>query len=230
MNDKRVFGYVGCGHVGERTLLEMVVAAGIDVAYSVVGDHEPLADLEQDFPGRLRIVTPERAAEEGDWLTLLMPFEEHRTLPEDLGSGKPIIDMTNCYPLQSPGVADLSSKTSSEMVQWHFREANVVKAINNVDYKHFRDLARPHDADGRTALPIAGDDESAKANVTWLLERLGFDVVDVGRLREGWRFQPGMPACHIPYGAGGASDVRQQPASVPAAELRRILWASDCAP
>ncbi|MFD3454687.1 NADPH-dependent F420 reductase [Streptomyces sp. NPDC058691] len=230
---KRIFGYVGCGHVGERTLLEMVITAGIDVAYSVVGDHEPFTDLEQIFPGRVRIVTPEEAAEEGEWLTLLMPFEEHRSLPGNLGSGKSIIDMANRYARQLPGVTEIAgaSTTSSELIQRHFREAKVVKAINNIDYKHFRDLARPHAADNRTALPIAGDDESAKADVSWLLGRLGFDVVDVGPLREGWRFQPGMPACHIPYGAGGADDVRQQPAApVSAAALRQILWASTCAP
>ncbi|MDX3074946.1 NADPH-dependent F420 reductase [Streptomyces sp. NPDC088354] len=230
---KRIFGYVGCGHVGERTLLEMVAAAGIDVAYSVVGDHEPFSDLEQSFPGRLRIVTPEEAAEQGDWLTLLMPFEEHRLLRGDLGSGKPVIDMTNLYTRHLTGGTGTEgpSTTSSEIIQRHFREANVVKAINNIDYKHFRDLARPQAADSRTALPLAGDDESAKADVTWLLGRLGFDAVDVGPLSEGWRFQPGMPACHLPYGAGGADDVRRQPAApVSAAALRQILWASTCAP
>ncbi|MFD8079132.1 NADPH-dependent F420 reductase [Streptomyces sp. NPDC059718] len=159
--DKDSCDFLATTHHGDAFLLS---GHGIDVAYSMVGDREPFTDLERIHPGRVRIVTPEEAAQEGEWLTLLMPLAEHRSLPGDLGSGKPIIDMTNRNTRQLPGVTEIAgaSTTSSEMLQRHFREANVVKAINNVDYKHFRGFARPQAAGNRTALPIAGDDESAK--------------------------------------------------------------------
>jgi 8-hydroxy-5-deazaflavin:NADPH oxidoreductase len=43
------------------------------------------------------------------------------------------------------------------------------------------------------ALPVAGDDKRAKDVVIRLLDELGFDGVDAGRLDESWRPQPGTP-------------------------------------
>jgi predicted dinucleotide-binding enzyme len=45
----------------------------------------------------------------------------------------------------------------------------------------------------RRALVIAGDDAAAKAAVTKLLDDFGFDTVDAGPLREGWRIQRDTP-------------------------------------
>jgi hypothetical protein len=43
------------------------------------------------------------------------------------------------------------------------------------------------------ALEIAGDDHDAKAVVTRLLNQFGFDTVDAGPLKEGWRIQRDTP-------------------------------------
>jgi len=40
---------------------------------------------------------------------------------------------------------------------------------------------------------IAGDDPSAKAAVARLLDDFGFDAVDAGPLKEGWRIQRDTP-------------------------------------
>ena len=40
---------------------------------------------------------------------------------------------------------------------------------------------------------IAGDDPGAKATVTRLLDEFGFDAVDAGPLKEGWRIQRDTP-------------------------------------
>jgi len=40
---------------------------------------------------------------------------------------------------------------------------------------------------------IAADDAEAKATVTRLLDQFGFDAVDAGPLREGWRIQRDTP-------------------------------------
>ena len=42
-------------------------------------------------------------------------------------------------------------------------------------------------------LVIAGDDQGAKAAVTRLLDQFGFDTVDAGPLKEGWRIQRDTP-------------------------------------
>jgi 8-hydroxy-5-deazaflavin:NADPH oxidoreductase len=51
----------------------------------------------------------------------------------------------------------------------------------------------------RTALPIAGDNDGAKADAVALIDRLGLDAVDVGSLTDGWasngigRLYPPLP-------------------------------------
>jgi len=76
----------------------------------------------------------------------------------------------------------------------------VVKVFNNIFFKHLLSLARPSGAADRTALPIAGDDQAAKAVVTAYLDSIGYDAVDAGPLAESWRQEPGTPAYGTPYG------------------------------
>jgi predicted dinucleotide-binding enzyme len=64
----------------------------------------------------------------------------------------------------------------------------------------------------RRALVIAGDDLSAKATVTDLLDQFGFDTVDAGPLKEGWRIQRDTPG----YGPRRTAE-----------ELRRDLAAAE---
>jgi predicted dinucleotide-binding enzyme len=58
---------------------------------------------------------------------------------------------------------------------------------------HLAANGQPAGGTGRIALPVAGDDAAAKATVAGLVEQLGFDAVDAGRLRDSWRQQPGTP-------------------------------------
>jgi predicted dinucleotide-binding enzyme len=69
----------------------------------------------------------------------------------------------------------------------------VIKAFNNIYAKHLMELGRPGSAPGRIALPVAGDDEAAKAVILKLIDELGFDAVDAGGLDDSWRQQPGTP-------------------------------------
>lgn len=63
----------------------------------------------------------------------------------------------------------------------------VVKAFNNIDYRHLDARGHPAGTPGRIALPVAGDDACAKQVVIRLLDELGFDGVDAGPLNDSWR-------------------------------------------
>ena len=63
----------------------------------------------------------------------------------------------------------------------------------------------------RRALAIAGNDADAKDAVAQLIDRFGFDVVDIGPLSESWRIQRDTPG----YGPRRTAD-----------ELRRDLAAA----
>ena len=90
--------------------------------------------------------------------------------------------------------------TSSELIQRHLPDSAVVKAFNNIFFKHLASLSRAPGSPDRTALPVAGDHADAKAAVTRYLDSIGYDTVDAGPLAEGWRMQPGRPAYGAPYG------------------------------
>jgi predicted dinucleotide-binding enzyme len=80
-------------------------------------------------------------------------------------------------------------------------DARVVKVFNNIFFKHLAALARPAGAADRTALPLAGDDAGAKAEVARFLDAIGYDSVDAGPLAEGGRrFQVGSNAYAGVYG------------------------------
>jgi hypothetical protein len=76
----------------------------------------------------------------------------------------------------------------------------LVKAFNNVFFKHLLSLARPAGAADRSYLPIAGDSAPAKAAVTEFIDSIGYSVVDAGPLADSWRQATGTPAWGTPYG------------------------------
>jgi hypothetical protein len=68
-----------------------------------------------------------------------------------------------------------------------------------MDWVRLHGRARPAGASDRSALPIAGDNANAKAVVAEFLEKIGYDTVDMGLLRESWRSEPTMPVYVAPY-------------------------------
>jgi len=113
-----------------------------------------------------------------------------------------VLDTGNYYPERDGQLAELDSKTltGSGLLQRQLPDARVVKVFNNIFFKHLASLARPAGAADRTALPIAGDDEEAKATVAEFLDSIGYDTVDTGSLAQSWRQDSGSPAYGAPYG------------------------------
>lgn len=68
-----------------------------------------------------------------------------------------------------------------------------MKAFNHIYAAALTTDGQPAGTENRRALVIAGDDDGAKATVTHLLNQFGFDTVDAGPLKEGWRIQRGTP-------------------------------------
>ena len=108
-----------------------------------------------------------------------IPVKAYGSVPAAPLPGRVIIDTGNYYPQRDGQIADLDSAslTTSELLQRHLPGAKVVKAFNNIFFKHLRSLARPAGAADRTFLPIAGDDPQAKAEVTAFLDSIGYGAV-----------------------------------------------------
>jgi 8-hydroxy-5-deazaflavin:NADPH oxidoreductase len=193
-------GLIGSGNIGS-TLARLAVDAGLDVVLSNSRGPETLAGLVADLGPRALAGTAQDAASAGDWVVVTIPLKNIRQVPQAPLAGKTVLDTTNYYPGRDGRIAELDSgaATSSELLQRHLERAHVVKAFNNIFFRHLLVLARPSGAPDRTALPIAGDSARARTSATTLLDTLGYDVADAGGLAEGRRFQPDTPAYGLPY-------------------------------
>jgi predicted dinucleotide-binding enzyme len=99
-------------------------------------------------------------------------------------SGKIILDPTNVVDRSSgdgwamhavPGKG-----SNAELVQAAAPNARVVKAFNTLNW---RQMVDPETSGGAITIPIAGNDEAAKAAVAKLVEGMGLEVIDFGPLR-----------------------------------------------
>ena len=195
-------GFIGSGHIG-GTVARLAVAAGHQVILSNSRGPETLTGLVRDLGPAARAATGAEAATAAGIVVVSIPLKAYRTVPAAALAGKTVIDTNNYYPGRDGQIADLDSgsATSSELLQRHLPASAVVKAFNNIFYKHLHSLARPSGAPDRSYLPIAGDDTQAKAAVSAFLDSIGYGTVDAGPLAEGWRQQPGTPAYGTPYGS-----------------------------
>jgi hypothetical protein len=116
-------------------------------------------------------------------------------LPAAALAGKTVIDACNYGPERDGHIPELDGKslTSSELLLRYIPDAMLVKALNNVFFKHLLSLGRPAGAADRPYLPIAGNSAAAKAAVTEFIDSIGYSVVDAGPLADSWRQATGTP-------------------------------------
>ena len=202
-------GLIGSGNIGS-TLARLAVDAGYDVVLSNSRGPETLGDLVGELGARARAATAAEAAEAGDLVVVTVPLKAYQEVPILPLAGKVVIDTNNYYPERDGHIAALDSEqtTTSELLQAHLPASSVVKAFNNIYFKHLLTLARPAGASDRSALAIAGDDDGAKQAASEFLDRIGYDAHDVGPLAEGWRFQRDTAAYAPVYSGASFEDAR----------------------
>ncbi|MGW7692840.1 NADPH-dependent F420 reductase [Streptomyces asiaticus] len=188
-------GLIGAGKFGSN-LARMAIAAGHHVVLSNSTGPESLADLVAELGERASAATPAGAARAGDLVVVSLPLYAIPDVPAADLAGMVVIDTSNYFPERDGAVPELENgeATVSELLQNHLEKSKVVKAFNNLYYRHMSFLARPSGAPDRTHLTIAGDDAEAKAAAAEFIDSIGYSVVDVGPLTEGWRFEFGRPA------------------------------------
>jgi 8-hydroxy-5-deazaflavin:NADPH oxidoreductase len=184
-------GIIGSGNIG-AAIARLATAAGIPVVVANSRGPETLTDLVAELGPLATAGTVEQAADAGEIVVLSVPLTAATAIPAELLEGKTVVDTSNYYPFRDGRIAELDAEevTTSELVQHHFAGARLVKAFSNILAHHTPALARPAGTTDRTALPIAGNDATAKTQVAELIDRLGFDTLDAGALAESWRFEP----------------------------------------
>jgi 8-hydroxy-5-deazaflavin:NADPH oxidoreductase len=196
-------GIVGAGKFG-TTLARAATAAGYDVAISASG---PADDIELTVdvlaPGA-RAATTEEVVRHADIIVLAVPTHRFRELPSDLFADKIVVDAMNYWAPVDGEDAELTGAAdgTSTIVQARFPSARVVKSLNQLGYHQFEDTRRSRGASDRIAMGAAGDDRLAVRKVMRLLDRLGFDPVDAGPLRNGLALEPDGSPVAPTYTAG----------------------------
>ncbi len=187
-------GLIGAGHIGSQ-LARLAVRNGYDVVVSNSRGPETLSGLVAELGPKARAATPAEAARAGDIVVVTIPLTNYRSVPVEPLLGKIVIDTNNYYPQRDGHIPELDneSTTTAELLQAHLPESKVVKGFNHIYAADLTRDGRPPGTPTRRALAIAGDDPQAKAEVARLIDRFGFDVVDMGPLEEGWRIQRDTP-------------------------------------
>jgi 8-hydroxy-5-deazaflavin:NADPH oxidoreductase len=184
-------GIVGAGKLG-TTLARAAVAAGYDVAISGSG---PADDIELTVdvlaPGA-RASTTDEVVRHADIVVLAVPMHRLRELPSDLFAGNILVDATNFWQPVDGDDPELTTAAdgTSMIVQERFPSARVVKSLNQLGYHQLEENRRSEGARDRIAIGAAGDDRTAVDRVMRLIDRLGFDPVDAGPLKNGLALEP----------------------------------------
>src|SRR3954464_9219989 len=190
----KTIGLIGAGHIGSQ-LARLAVRNGYDVVISNSRGPETLADLVSELGPKARAGAVLDAARAGEIVVVTIPLKNYNTVPVEPLAGKIVIDTNNYYPQRDGHIPELDneSTTTAELLQAHLPRSKVVKAFNHIYAAALTTDGQPAGTKNRRALVIAGDDQAAKATVTRLLDQFGFDAVDAGPLREGWRIQRDTP-------------------------------------
>jgi 8-hydroxy-5-deazaflavin:NADPH oxidoreductase len=198
-------GIIGAGQIG-GTLTRRLTALGHTVSVANSRGPETLAGLAAETSATAVSVTD--AVRDKDLIVVTIPQKNIPDLPHGLFHEIPdsvvVVETGNYYPRQRDGRIDAieAGMTESRWVEQQLGRP-VVKVFNNIYAQHLLTSGRPAGAPGRIALPVAGDDDAAKAVVIRLLDELGFDGVDAGGLDESWRQQPGTPVYCADFDAAG---------------------------
>lgn len=187
-------GLIGAGHIGSQ-IARLAIAQGYRVVISNSRGPETLSALVAELGPNARAATAIDAAKAGDIVVVTVPLKNYRQVPVEPLAGKVVIDTNNYYPQRDGHIQELDneSTTTSELLQAHLPTSKVVKAFNHIYAAQLTTDGQPAGAKKRRALAIAGDDLDAKTTVTHLLDQFGFDTVDAGPLKEGWRIQRDTP-------------------------------------
>ncbi|MGL5838181.1 MAG: NADPH-dependent F420 reductase [Sphingorhabdus sp.] len=195
-------GVLGHGNIG-GSLGRIWASAGHEVMLSG-RDPEAVAEEVAGIE-RVQAGSNLQAARFGDVVLLAVPWPQlGASLSDGVAqalSGKIVIDATNPYGPASIPVDP--SRTHSEQVAAAIPGAQIVKAFNMMQAT----VMAAHAAGGPRcdfAIPIAGDDDKAKADVAILVNEAGFAAVDAGLLSQGHHFEPGAPLYDVQIDADSA--------------------------
>ncbi len=207
-------GIIGSGALGSN-VARALAKKGLSAMISNSRGPASLAPLIAELGGSIKAVTVEEAARADIVLVAVRWSDLGKALSGlPAWNGRIVIDGTNpvefldphspdaqdpANPLAAYGIKaiDLGQKYSSELFCEFVPGARVVKALNHLDVQV---LSQPEVSGGQRVQFYSGDDAAAKAEVSQLLEAIGYFPVDLGSLDVGGRL------AQLPFGPLAATN------------------------
>jgi len=187
----RTIGVLGAGRVG-TTVARQALRAGYDVLVATASDPAEIELIVEVMAPGARAVTAAEAVGGSDVVVLSVPMRRYDTLDPALLAGRVVVDAMNYWPETDGRLPVMDGEPStSEVVQDFLAGARLVKTLNHIGYHELETDHSPAGTPGRRALAVAGDDDGARNLVGEVVDRLGYDVVDVGPLAAGRALEPG---------------------------------------
>jgi len=186
-------GIIGAGSIGYNVAKKLAPNHTIKIAASKLGDE---LTKKAEAIG-ITAVDIRAAVKDVDVVITSIPLKSIPDLPKDLFEHVPehviVADTANYYPLRDGHIQALDEgKVESVWVSEHLGRP-IIKVFNNLMTHTLVHGGKPAGEPGRLAITVAGDNEEAKEIIADLVDEIGFDVVDGGKLVDSWRQQPGTP-------------------------------------
>lgn len=202
------YAIIGSGNIGSAVAGHFA-RIGLDVAVAASRGPAGVAPLA-DTLGSHIVPTEVSDALLADVVVLAVPFDAVEDLVAQVPdwNGRIIVDATNAIDYSTFSPADLGGRASSDLVGQWSANARVVKAFGHTWAKVLaHDPGDGHG--GRRVLFVSGNDAGANAEVAALIERFGFEAIDLGRNDQGGLLQqfggPLTTRSFISQPIGGAS-------------------------
>ncbi len=189
---------LGAGHVGP-VIARIAVEAGYEVSLAASGNPGDIALISQVLAPGAEARWAADAVRASDIVVLSIPLHRFAAFDPALVAGKIVVDTMNYWP-PTDGVQEMfegGEDGSSEIVQRRLAGSTVVKTLNHIGYHELDEQRRPAGSPGRRALAVAGDDKYAVALVAGVINRVGYDAVQLASLSAGRLLQPGGPVFGI---------------------------------
>ena len=194
----KTIGIIGAGAMGFAEA-RVIVAAGYKVILSGSRAPEFLKEKVAMLGANASADTPEGTATKSDILLIALPYEYFDTMPLAKMQGKIAILVSNhIYDGSLPEVEN-KSVSFATVIAKKYPGIRWVRALNNLNSGVFTSLPRKKGDPERSAVPVASDDEKALAEVSDLIQTMGFDTVELNTLKDSLQFEPMTPAFGLPY-------------------------------
>jgi predicted dinucleotide-binding enzyme len=198
-------GIIGAGNMGSA-FARRLSAAGHDV-FITSRDIEDAKKVAASVGPKVRAVPQQQLAENVDLVIAATPFANQADALRASGriEGKPVVEISNPLKPDMSGLAVGHTTSAAEEIAKATQGAKVVKAFNTVFAQVLGD--RPASA-AKVQVFYAGDDDAAKRTVRSLIESMGFEPVDAGRLSNARYLEPvGMLNIYLGYMAKMGTDI-----------------------